>query len=81
MQVIDNVLLNKLVSASYWLGRAVESFDQEDFSGSEYCLKFFRNFNNYLLRYNAQNSLSAIQDIQVQYNDLVDLLAEVKTCS
>lgn len=73
----DNTLLSKLVSASYWLGRASEAFDQEDFAGAEYCIKFFRNFNNYLLRYNSQNSIQAIQELQLQYNDLADLMKEV----
>ena len=75
---MNNTLLSKLTSAYYWLGRASESFDQEDFSGSEYCLRFFRNFNNYLLRYNEQTPLLAIQDLQLQYNELQDLINEVK---
>ena len=70
----------KLLSSSYWLGRASEAFDQEDYLGSESCLKFFRQYNNCLLRaHNKGDGFDqAVNGLQSNYNDLMENLSELQ---
>ena len=71
----------KLVSASYWLGRASEALDNEDYEGSMSCIKFFKNSYNGLLRAAALDSnkvfADSIGDLGIMYNEMLDILREV----
>lgn len=73
-------VINKFISASYWLGRASEAFDNEDIDGTITCMAFFRTANNCLLRIDSDNEAinNRIQDLQDSYDELHTNFLEIR---
>lgn len=71
-------IVDKLINASYWIGRAKEALDQDDIDGAFSCLNHFRMYNNPLQRSSDPEFEDNIQSIQTDYNMILEEMEDLK---